>query len=687
MTRGRLGAFMVVFALVAAACTGGGTEPSTNAPEPAADGGSATTQVTEPGGTEPVSFAGTDPAPEFPTGLDWLNTDRPLSLAQLEGKVVLLDFWTYGCVNCMHIIPDLERLEEEFADELVVIGVHSAKFTNEAVTDNIRNVILRYGLTHPVVNDRDFEVWRQWGARAWPTLVLIDPAGNIVGGHSGEGIYPVFQPVIDALVTEFDERGEVDRTALEIKLESEGLPESVLSFPGKVLADPSGGRLFVADTNHDRVLVADIVTGEVVDVVGSGDRGFAGGDFSVARFDEPQGLALGDGGTTLYVADTGNHAVRALDLDSRTVITIVGTGLQAPNYPPRPGVAPDVALSSPWDLALDGSLLYIAMAGSHQLWTLDLDTAAVEPFAGTGGEDVVDGPRLSSLLAQPSGLVLDGGGRLYFADSESSTVRWAETTTGGETGLLSGSGDGLFDFGDEDGVGSEARLQHPLGLAFDGTHVFVADTYNSKIKRIDPATGETVTFAGGEQGWADGSEARFDEPGGLDFAAGVLYVADTNNHVIRTIDTSTGDTSTLVLFGIERFANPTDGFVGTVVRLDPIEVAPGEGRVVIDVSIPAGYKVNDLAPYSMMWTVEGDAIALASDADRSVVAPEFPLEVGATFSAGEGQVTGDLTIYYCTADAESLCLIEQVRIEAPVVVTPGADSGLVLEHVIPQPEV
>lgn len=636
------------------------------------------------------SYAGTRPAPEFPAGLDWLNTDRPLRLEQLRGKVVLLDFWTYGCINCMHIIPDLERLEAEYPNELVVIGVHSAKFENEGDTDNIRQIILRYGLQHPVVNDHEFQVWRTWGARAWPTLVLIDPAGNIVGGHSGESVYPIFKPVIESLVQEFESKGILDRTLLDLKLEKEGLPETVLSFPGKVLADADGGRLFITDTNHHRIVIADIGGGEVLNVIGGGERGFDDGDFRTATFAQPQGLALSEDSQTLYVADTENHAVRQVDLVAEEVATLVGTGFQARTYPPRGGVAPDVALSSPWDLALGGDQLYIAMAGSHQIWAVDLSTKSVAAFAGSGIEGTQDGPLAHAQLAQPSGLALDGKGRLYFADSESSTIRWAETDSEeGQTGLLAGSGDSLFDFGDVDGVGRDARLQHPLGVAYREGVLYVADTYNSKIKRIDPETSESTTFLGGGHGWRDGTNPLFYEPGGIDAADGTLYVADTNNHAVRVIDLASKETTTLVLKGIERFmASPDDeDFAGKVVQLDPTEVGAGSGKVVLDIELPEGYKVNDQAPSSMAWKVDGDVVVLPSDANRSIVAPEFPLELDATFDRGEGKLAGDLTIIYCEAEKPRICLIEQVRLEVPVKVKDSGDNVLRLRHSIELPEV
>ena len=208
---------LLAILLLVAACSpaesGDTASPSTSAEQLETD----PSTTVAPNSGEPVqSFAGTRPAPEFPSGLEWLNTAEPLSLEQLQGKVVLLDFWTYGCINCIHIIPDLKRLEAEYPNELVVIGVHSAKFLNEGETDNIRNVVLRYGVEHPVVNDRDFEVWRTWGANAWPTTVLIDPVGNVVGGHSGEGVYEIVQPVVQGLVDEFTALGVTRQYSLSL---------------------------------------------------------------------------------------------------------------------------------------------------------------------------------------------------------------------------------------------------------------------------------------------------------------------------------------------------------------------------------------------------------------------------------------------------------------------------------------
>jgi DNA-binding beta-propeller fold protein YncE len=635
------------------------------------------------------SMAGSVQAPEFPLGLDWLNTERPLTMEQLRGKLVLLDFWTYGCINCIHLIPQLKQLEREYPDELVVIGVHSAKFQNEQDTENIRQIVLRYDLEHPIVNDRDFIIWQMWGANAWPTVVLIDPAGNIVGGQSGEYIYPLVQPIIEALIVEFDEKGSLDRTPLDLKLEKEGLPSTVLSFPGKVLVDSENERLFIADTNHHRIVVAHIESGEVLQVIGSGRSGFKDGNLQQAEFQNPQGMAYSSDNDVLYVADTENHAIRVVALEEGTVSTLAGTGNQASSYPPESGNASYIALNSPWDLELQGTNLYIAMAGSHQIWVLDLEERYLEPFAGSGREGTLNTDRLSATLAQPSGLALGQDDRLYFADSESSAIRWVGLTeTEAIVDLLAGSDVNLFDFGDRDEVGVEARFQHPLGVVTHRDWLYVADTYNSKIKLVDLSTTEVITLVGHGHGWRDGEDPLFYEPGGLDFAQGKLYIADTNNHAVRVFDLASGMTSTLVLKGVENFIELEAGSTwDNIVREDePLEIKAGRGSIQLDVELPPGYKLNELAPASMSWTTDGSRLMTVEDASWTIVGPGLPVESTTEFFTGEGVLYGELTLYYCEAEKESLCLIDQVIFEIPVQIGETGESAITLEYKIELPE-
>ena len=441
----------------------------------------------------------------------------------------------------MHIFPQLRKLEEKYQEELVVVGVHSAKFTSEKDTANIEKAIRRLELEHPVVNDKDFRVWSQYSARAWPTLYVVDPEGNILGRHEGEITFDAFDRVIRDMITEFEVRGTLDRTpipGLSVHKEEGG----TLSFPSKIIADEKGSRLFVSDSNHNRVLSISL-DGKILDVIGGGDVGLEDGDYADAKFHHPHGLTLS--GDSLYVADTENHAIRRIDLRERRVETIAGTGEQARTF--HDGGVGSVALNSPWDLTCLDGMLYIAMAGFHQLWVMHLESGYVGPFAGSGREGIKDGSLRNAMLAQPTGIDTDGD-TIYFADSETSAVRTATRGESGKVNTLVGTG--LFDFGDKDGVGDRALLQHVQGVCWHEGMLYVTDTYNNKIKRIEPLTEAVVSFTGlGDTGFEDGPAraALFYEPEGLAIANGKMYIADTNNHAIRVATLSTGSVTTLEL--------------------------------------------------------------------------------------------------------------------------------------------
>lgn len=434
----------------------------------------------------------------------------------------------------------MRELEERFADCLVVIGVHSAKFTAEGVLANLRQAVLRYDIRHPVLSDVGSIVWQAYAVSAWPTTVLIDPAGRVVGGHVGEFEADPMAAIVQEIADEHDRQGKLDRTPVAWSLEKEKEPARPLSFPGKVLADAASRRLLIADTAHHRIVIANL-DGTLIAVAGSGAPSRRDGDFATACFHSPQGMALD--GNVLYVADTGNHCIRRIDLQARQVERVAGTGEQA-RLARRGGPALQTALNSPWDIALCDGTLVIAMAGTHQLWQLDPAAGEAQRIVGTGREALYDDTLQRSALAQPSGLAASDG-RVYFADSESSAIRVANLQADRVETLV---GEGLFEFGDRDGQGRTVRLQHPLGVAFHDRSLYVADTYNNKIKRIDPARRTAETFAGtGEASHQDGpwDEARFWEPGGLSIVDGRLYVADTNNHAIRVVDLDNREVQTL----------------------------------------------------------------------------------------------------------------------------------------------
>ncbi len=616
-------------------------------------------------------------APELEGGVAWLNTDRPLTLTALKGKVVLLDFWTYCCINCMHIIPDLKKLEAKYPTQLVVIGVHSAKFPNERESDNIRQAVLRYEIEHPVVNDAEFRIWRRYGVRAWPTRVLIDPEGYVVGGVSGEGQYDTFDHIIGELIIDHRARGTLNEEPLPLVLEKTRFAAPILSFPGKVLADPERDQLFIADSNHNRILVTT-KAGKVLDVAGSGELSAADGAFTAATFNHPQGMALD--GKLLYVADTENHLIRRLDLQARTVTTIAGTGIQAlGNY--RRGPAREVDLSSPWDLVLEKGILYIAMAGPHQVWAMNLQHKEIGPYAGSSREARIDGPLMQAALAQPSGITSDGT-NLYVADSEISSIRSVSLDPKGQVSTIVGVD--LFEFGDVDGQGEIVRLQHPLGITHYNGVLYVADTYNHKIKAIGPRLATATTFLGtGKPGLRDGEMAQFYEPGGLSIADGKLYIADTNNHAIRVADLHTKQVMTLQLTGL---ANGAGTDIAEVwpnleeVNLPPQTLRTGQNRMTLAVTIPAPYKLNPGSPLEYRVEVNG---TLPQQGKRtSVKDGHFPLQIPLPLTTDKAEVQVTLSFVYCRDGDEGVCVIKSLRWTVPVQTASDGSAEMQIKYTL-----
>lgn len=438
-------------------------------------------------------------APELIGKGGWLNTgENQPTLADLRGSIVILDFWTFCCVNCLHVLDELRELEERHRDTLVIVGVHSPKFVHEAEHQAVVDAVERYEVHHPVLDDPELATWRRYAVRAWPTLVVIDPEGYVVAQHAGEGHAHALEKLITRLEQEHGAKGTLRR--------GDGPyvpPEPVstdLRFPGKGVALPGSGHYLVSDSTR-HALVELAADGEsVVRRIGTGTRGLVDGDAATARFSEPQGLALLPDGSVI-VADTVNHALRRLDIESGRVTTVAGTGKQWWQGSPTTGPAREVDLSSPWDVAWFDGRVWIAMAGVHQLWTYDPATERVEVAAGTTNEGLVDGRAGDAWFAQPSGLSATGGegenARLWIADSETSALRWVERATDGDDHVVrTAVGKGLFDFGHRDGPAGQALLQHPLGVtALPDGSVAVSDTYNNALRRYDPVSGEVTTLA------------------------------------------------------------------------------------------------------------------------------------------------------------------------------------------------
>ncbi len=559
-------------------------------------------------------------APELAGAGGWINTAEPLSLAKLRGKVVLLDFWTFCCINCLHIIEELRPLEAAFPKELVVIGVHSPKFPAEHDHDAVVRAVARHRIRHPVLDDPDMITWKRYGVRAWPTLMLIDATGAVRGAVSGEGHGKALLQAVTGLIEEARRTGELaaDRP---IRLTGTAATRGVaattgtLAFPGKVVSD-GGKRLAIADSAHDRVLIVTL-DGQVEQ------------EFNGLR--EPQGICF-DGGR-LVIANCLADEVLAIEIESGERSVLAG------------------GISSPWDVALWEGGIAVAEAGRHRLWFIDAQSGAegdgegARVLAGTSGENLIDGPALRAQLAQPSGLTVTPDGALVFADSEVSALR--ELQAGVVTTLV---GKGLFEWGTADGDGETARLQHPLGVAAapDGS-VYVADTFNSLLRV-----------------WRDGVLATLpvhglNEPGGLcGLPDGRLAVADTNNHRIVLVDPVTGAIEPLML---------------NLSELAAAEEQQIAASAAITISATLALMGDDLDPADgppVRLSISADPPALLAAGPRSWALDTLPATVEIlTGTSGDGTLTLDLKAASCTGDE---CHLHSRRIDVKVRLVAGGSS-------------
>ena len=472
--------------------------------------------------------------------LPWFNVKNPLDLPDLQGKLAILDFWTFCCINCIHIIPTLKRIEEKFPESVVVIGVHSPKFPGEKVTENLRHAIDRYEIVHPIVHDPDFSIWKSYAVRAWPTLIFISPDGYVLGQLPGEPDAELLAATLEKLIEDMNKKNVLQGNAADLLQPPQTAAPTTLRFPGKIAFSAADNEFAVADSNHNQIVTADR-SGKVTRRIGSGAVGKIDGNLQSSQFFRPQGLCYQDG--IIWVADTENHLIRRVDLAKGHVDTVVGTGKQGPVLKQQdPGR--QVGISSPWDVSLAGETLYFANAGTHQIGVYRLASGIAGPFAGTGEEALTDAPRLLGAFAQTSGLSI-GENKLFLADSETSSIRSIQLYDGGFIETYVGTG--LFDFGDRDGKGKEAVLQHPLGVHYSDGKVYIADSYNHKIRVLDLATQEvTGVQASVNLVCDDKSCTRLWEPAGVLKLENCLYVSDTNNHRILKIDLDSDKTEIFI---------------------------------------------------------------------------------------------------------------------------------------------
>lgn len=604
-------------------------------------------------------------APELIGRGGWLNTgDNDLTLTDLRGRIVILDFWTFCCVNCLHVLDELRELEEKHRDTVVIVGVHSPKFVHEAEHQAVVDAVERYEVHHPVLDDPELATWKQYAVRAWPTLVVIDPEGYVVAQHAGEGHAHALETLVGQLEAEHAAKGTLRRgdgpyahpspdhhpSTSFAPLMMEPVPTE-LRFPGKALLLP-GGTFLVSDTTRHQLVELAADGESVVRRIGAGERGLTDGTGEQARFSEPQGLALLPDGT-VAVADTVNHALRRFDPATGEVTTLAGTGRQWWQGSPTEGPAREVDLSSPWDIAWFAGRLWIAMAGVHQLWTYDPEAGTVRAAAGTTNEGLVDGPAEEAWFAQPSGLAATED-RLWIADSETSAVRYVERDGDGFA-VRTAVGTGLFDFGHRDGAAEQALLQHPLGVtALPDGSVAISDTYNHALRRYDPATGEVSTLA---------TDLR--EPSGAVLADGDIVVVESARHRLT------------------RLRLPEEA-----VRVDAVahrtqraatDIAPGTLRLDVVFQAPEGQKLDTRYGPSTRLLVSSTPPELLAEGDGA--GTDLSRELVLTEGMTEGVLHVSAMAASCDDDPRNeypACHMHQQDWGVPVRVTEGGATRLPL---------
>ncbi|WP_035812972.1 NHL domain-containing thioredoxin family protein [Jiangella gansuensis] len=601
-------------------------------------------------------------APELVGRGGWINTGgESLSLADLRGRWTLIDFWTFCCINCLHVLDELRPLEDEYGDVLTVVGVHSPKFVHEADHDAVVAAVERYGVHHPVLDDPNLTTWQNYAVRAWPTLTLVDPEGYVVAQFSGEGHAHALKAILDELTPQHEAKGTLRRgDSPYVPPEPE---PTVLRFPGKVVALP-GGTFLVSDTgNHSLVELADDLE-TVVRRIGTGERGLADGGPDAARFNEPQGLTLlppelhARAGYEVLVADTVNHVLRGVRLADGQVTTVAGTGtawMQGdPNGDDISGDPRAVPMSSPWDVVWSPAAMtvVVAMAGIHQLWAFDPVEPSVRLLAGTTNEGLVDGKLRDAWFAQTSGLAVGPDGRLWLADSETSSLR-AVTFQDSSTGTVETAvGSGLFDFGFRDGPAAQALLQHPLGVtALPDGSVAVSDTYNNAVRRYDPATGEVTTLVTGVR-----------EPSGAVVDGDHLVVVESAAHRLTRVPLGSAATAS-------GSAHQT--------RRPVLDVAPGDVELAVVFDPPPGQKLDERYGPATRLVVSATPGAVLADGGGRDSALTRRLRIDAADGAGVLHVAAMAAS--CDDGGENAaCHIHQQDWGIPVRVVEGGTSRIEL---------
>lgn len=454
---------------------------------------------------------------ELPAGLDWLNA-TPASLNDLRGRPVVLAFVNAASAWCTQRLQELANWQARNPGRLHVLVLQVPRFDCERQPQRSLKLLRRHGNAFPALLDADWAAWQRYGIESWPTLLLVDAEGRErerIVGLNGD-----LDRSLSALAENIAPHPDGGRLV-------ETVPEPRLSlrFPSAVAA--SADRLFIADSGHHRILECTH-SGRVLRQFGLGTADSMDGPHDQAAFNRPQGLALER--EVLYVADTGNHSLRRINLLNGTVDTLCGNG-RAGDPVEGPVAGTNTSLNHPVSLAIAANQVHIACAGDNRLWSYDLGRGELSLRAGTGRLEMRDGnARTIAAFAQPTGLAAVQQ-VLYVCDALGSAIRSLQLRSDLVQTLV---GQGMWDFGDADGPRASARLQHPLGIALsaDAPLLWIADSGNGSLRTLRLGGGELTTVS---------LPRRLHGPTGLAIAGGAVWIAETDAHAVLRYDIVTGE--------------------------------------------------------------------------------------------------------------------------------------------------
>ncbi len=602
----------------------------------------------------------------------WFNVSRPLEVSDLEDRVILLDFWTYACVSCIQALPEIKKLEKEFGSKLTVIGIHSGKTINDKDPEEIRKAILKYDISHPVINDADAKIWDSFAVKSWPTFVLINIHGRVVKTYSGANAVKKMKIGVKKLISKF--KYQINRDLLPIVLEKNFIADTVLTFPTKLeyvnnfsYKSRQFPVLFIANSGQNNIIVSSL-SGDIIAKIGSKREGFEDGTFEAASFSNPQGMIYNDG--KLYIADSGNHALRVVDFKSGMVSTLIGSGMVGKIVDGNGEVleAKNFDLSSPSDLEFfpDKNNIVIANSGTNQILSYNITKQTISVLAGNGEEGMFDGKENNS-LAQTSDLAVYGN-KLYFLDAKSNSLRVIDEK--GEVKTLIGVS--LLKFGHVNGDKNQALMQHPLGLMVDDTGIYISDSFNHVIRKYDFSSKQIRDLVGGKargDGIGSAANTHFDEPNGIASVLDRLYIADSNNN--RIISVSRGNFNSELLDIMPPLKISKEGFLEYLPNLQKLETAKvkADSEIMVKINLNKGWKINDMGPsfVNLLEVVKDNEANLIESLDwHKIQNKEMKLP---KLSKKKDYILQG-TIYYCQDKKNALCYIksyeQKITVDADV---------------------